>query len=160
MNIIGRISGGSNWRSRSKEWMRRSGFPGKSRMSDDRRHFVDTNVLLYVLDGRNSGKQKACRNWMDRLWELNTGRISWQVVHEFYVNAVRKLGVPSGVARGLVQTYALWQPVESTAGLVGTCLVLDGQGATGVLGCFNRGRGRTEFVRSVAERGLCAWPAV
>lgn len=55
---------------------------------------------------------------MDRLWELNTGRISWQVVHEFYVNAVRKLGVPSGVARGLVQTYALWQPVESTAGLV------------------------------------------
>lgn len=89
-----------------------------NRMSGARRCFVDTNVLLYVLDEKDRDKQHICRNAVDRLWAQNTGRISWQVLHEFYVNAVRKLGVPAAVARASVQTYTLWQPVEASAGLL------------------------------------------
>jgi len=31
----------------------------------------------------------------DKLWASGAGRISWQVLNEFYFNAVRKLGVPT-----------------------------------------------------------------
>lgn len=98
--------------------MRHSGCRAKKRMNADKRHFVDTNVLLYVLDEKNPKKRAACQQWLERLWSDHTGRVSWQVLHEFYVNAVRKLGAPTTVARASVQTYTLWQPVETTAGLV------------------------------------------
>lgn len=87
-------------------------------MDGARPWFVDTNVLLYVLDEKDRRKQRICRNSVDLLWKHNTGRISWQVLHEFYVNAVRKLGVPATVARASVQTYALWQPLEASEGLL------------------------------------------
>ncbi len=87
-------------------------------MNAANRYFVDTNILLYVLDAKSPVKQRVCRNWMDHLWEHNEGRISWQVLHEFYANAVRKMGVPVDLVRASVQTYILWQPVETTPGLL------------------------------------------
>jgi hypothetical protein len=29
--------------------------------------------------------------WLEVLWTAGTGRLSWQVLHEFYWNAVRKI---------------------------------------------------------------------
>ena len=98
--------------------MQPSVYRGKTRMSAARRCFVDTNILRYVRDGRDSSKQRISRSRMDGLWEQNAGRISWQVLHEFYGNAVRKLGVPVTVARASVQAYVLWQPVETSANLM------------------------------------------
>jgi len=70
--------------------------------------FVDTNVLLYTLDASSPSKQAAALQWRDALWEHRAGCVSWQVLHEFYVNATGKMQAPAGVARAVVEAYAQW----------------------------------------------------
>ncbi|HEY3826607.1 MAG TPA: hypothetical protein VGL82_18725 [Bryobacteraceae bacterium] len=72
--------------------------------------FVDTNVLLYSFDSRHTAKRAQARNWLDYLWRTGAGRLSWQVLHEFYTNAVRKLGVPALEAREAVTAFSKWRP--------------------------------------------------
>jgi predicted nucleic acid-binding protein len=71
--------------------------------------FVDTNVLLYADDRKDAGKQSQAREWLLRLWERQAGRLSTQVLNEYYVNA-RKLGLQQGDARAKVRRFQLWQP--------------------------------------------------
>jgi len=80
--------------------------------------FVDTNILLYAADGRDSHKRAIAGQWLNRLWQQGSGRISWQVLHEYYINAVRKMGVPEPTARETVESFAVWRPVDSSLGLV------------------------------------------
>lgn len=70
--------------------------------------FVDSNVLLYMVDAENLEKQAAALRWRDALWENEAGCLSWQVLNEFYANATRKLHVPPAIARTLVESYAHW----------------------------------------------------
>src|SRR5262245_66633678 len=73
--------------------------------------FVDTNVLVYVLDSTEPGKQRAAAEWLDALWQERAARISWQVLIEFYNNVARKLpDVSASVARLMVETYMTWNP--------------------------------------------------
>src|ERR1700688_2553857 len=72
--------------------------------------FVDTNVLLYSLDSRDPVKYAKARRWLEYLWITGAGRISWQVLHEFYANAVRKVGVPAPEAREAVSVFSKWRP--------------------------------------------------
>jgi predicted nucleic acid-binding protein len=72
--------------------------------------FVDTNILLYSINATEPGKQRQARLWVDAVWSAKTGRISWQVIHEFYSNAVGKLGVSAKVARAAVEELVLWNP--------------------------------------------------
>jgi predicted nucleic acid-binding protein len=74
--------------------------------------FVDTNVLLYSEDRADLVKHQAARDWLRALWVSRRGRISTQVMHEFYVNATRKLrpAMPAGDARAEVRRYQRWQP--------------------------------------------------
>ncbi len=87
-------------------------------MSADERFFVDTNVLLYTADPADPAKQRAARLWLTALWEQGAGSLSWQVLHEFYVNAVRKFRVPAPKARATVEVFASWQPIETGFGLI------------------------------------------
>ena len=52
--------------------------------------FVDTNVLLYTHDERDLGKQARARDWVQWCWRERAGRISSQVLNEFYNNAITK----------------------------------------------------------------------
>ena len=70
--------------------------------------FVDTNVLLYVLDSADPEKQRAARVWVDHLWAFGSGRVSWQVLNECYDNAVRKLRAPARLVRANIETYTDW----------------------------------------------------
>jgi predicted nucleic acid-binding protein len=70
--------------------------------------FVDTNLLLYTLDGTNSAKRAAACRWTDVLWQKRAGCVSWQVLNEFYANATGKLGAPASTVRTVVQLYANW----------------------------------------------------
>src|SRR5436853_2615859 len=81
------------------------------------RFFVDTNVLLYSVDASEPGKRLVANQWLARLWESGSGCISWQVLHEFLVNASRKLRTPNPKARALVEAYATWHVVDTTLGL-------------------------------------------
>ena len=74
--------------------------------------FVDTNVLLYAEDAADAVKHRAARDWLRSLWMRRCGRLSGQVLNEFYVNATRKLRppMPVGDARAEVRRYQRWQP--------------------------------------------------
>jgi predicted nucleic acid-binding protein len=87
-------------------------------MRGDDLFFTDTNILLYSVDSANPAKQRAATEWLESLWERGAGRISWQVLHEFYANAVRKIRTPSPKAREMVETFMLWEPVDTSPDLI------------------------------------------
>ncbi len=87
-------------------------------MSAGDRCFVDSNVLLYSIDGRDADKRERALAWIERLWITGAGRLSWQVLHEFYWNSVGKLKLPKDVARELVQDLSHWRPVETVLPIV------------------------------------------
>ena len=74
--------------------------------------FVDTNILLYAEDRAHADKHRQARDWLRALWLRRCGRLSTQVLHEFYVNATRRLSppMPAGDARAEVRRYQGWQP--------------------------------------------------
>ena len=82
------------------------------------RFFIDANVLLYAVDSRDSSKQHSAIEWRNALWEDAAGRLSWQVLNEFYTNATRKLSVPAATARVIVESYAEWSPLDFTIDLL------------------------------------------
>jgi predicted nucleic acid-binding protein len=73
--------------------------------------FVDTNVFLYALDRADPKKQEAARAWRDALWKNRQGRISFQVLQEFYVKATQKWPGGREEARAEVKDLLAWQPV-------------------------------------------------
>lgn len=74
--------------------------------------FVDANILIYSEDGADLAKQKMAIAWLAVLWQRGVGRLSTQVLNEFYVIATRKIKppMPAGDARAEVRRYELWQP--------------------------------------------------
>lgn len=80
--------------------------------------FVDANVFLYAMDEADPKKQQAARNWRAELWKNRMGRISFQVLHEFYVNAVRKLPGARLEARAEVRDLLAWNPLTADAALL------------------------------------------
>ena len=87
-------------------------------MRGDDLFFTDTNILLYSTDPADPLKQQAASKWLELLWERGSGRISWQVLHEFYSNAVRKIRTPSPKAREIVETFMLWEPLDTSPDLI------------------------------------------
>ena len=74
--------------------------------------FLDTNVLLYGVDDQDLVKRDRARAWIAACWTRRCGRISTQVLNDFYVNARRKFpsAVSAGDARAEVRRYQHWQP--------------------------------------------------
>ena len=74
--------------------------------------FVDTKVLIYSEDGRVPEKQAQALAWLRVLWQRRLGRLSTQVLNEFYTNVTRKIKPPMqpGDARAEVRRYQRWQP--------------------------------------------------
>ncbi len=75
--------------------------------------FVDTNVLVYSRDASESKKQPLAISWMQHIWTQRAGRLSFQVLHEYYVTVVYKLnpGLDPEIARQEVRALFEWQPL-------------------------------------------------
>ena len=75
--------------------------------------FVDTNVLVYERDAYAADKQARAHLWLAHLWETRSGRISFQVLNEFYWTVTQKLvpGMDRESARRDVRALMAWQPV-------------------------------------------------
>lgn len=73
--------------------------------------FVDTNVLLYAQDPREPVKQARAAEWLAYCWAQHCGRISTQVLNEYYAN-LRKAApaLTADATRALVRRYRAWQP--------------------------------------------------
>lgn len=80
--------------------------------------FVDTNLLVYSRDARDALKQERAREWLDFLWNTRRGRVSRQVLQEYYVTVTRKLqpGLTVAEARADVRALFHWlSPIEPGA---------------------------------------------
>lgn len=75
--------------------------------------FVDTNILLYSRDASEPEKQAIASARLDELWEQHTGRLSVQVLNEYFVNVTRKLdpGLSAEEAWDDIEALSAWQPL-------------------------------------------------
>lgn len=80
--------------------------------------FVDTNVLIYALDSTEPKKQQAAKAWRINLWDSQTGRVSFQVLQEFYAQVTRKWPSFRALARAEVRDLLTWGPVPVDAVLL------------------------------------------
>ena len=78
--------------------------------------FVDSNILIYAHDADAGPKRDRAVERLRPLWESGTGRLSVQVLQEFYVNVTRKLITPvsRSTAREVVSSYAAWVKEPTT----------------------------------------------
>ena len=82
--------------------------------------FVDTNVLVYSRDASEPEKQHQAMAWMKHLWESRNGRLSFQVLQEFYSTVTTKLqpGMEPQNARDDVQSLFAWRPIPVSADVI------------------------------------------
>jgi predicted nucleic acid-binding protein len=73
--------------------------------------FVDTNLLIYALDPADVKKQESALAWQEELWNSQLGRISFQVLQEFYAKAIRKWPSLHNEVRSEIMDMLTWQPV-------------------------------------------------
>lgn len=81
------------------------------------RVFVDSNVLVYRRDASETEKQPRAAEWVEHLARSRVGRLSVQVLHEYYVTVTRRLdpGLPAEEARADVADLLVWRPLPMDA---------------------------------------------
>jgi predicted nucleic acid-binding protein len=74
--------------------------------------FVDANILVYSCDPRDPRKREVAADLLKRLWQEQSGRISLQVLNEFYSVVTRKASpsIPQEVAWKKVEQLLEWHP--------------------------------------------------
>ena len=72
--------------------------------------FVDSNILIYAHDADAGRKRERAIHKLKQLWESGAGRLSVQVLQEFYVNVTKKLATPvaRSTAREVIRSYGAW----------------------------------------------------
>ncbi len=87
---------------------------------------VDTNVFVYSRDSRNTSKQRRAHEWLEHLAEMRRGRVSAQVLHEYYVTVTRKLkpGLTVAEARADLRALFHWLPSIEPRSLLQTAWTL------------------------------------
>lgn len=75
--------------------------------------FVDTNILLYSRVASEPGKQAIAAAKLADLWETRAGRLSVQVLNEYFVNVTRKLdpGLSPEEAWDDIEALSAWDPL-------------------------------------------------
>ena len=78
--------------------------------------FLDTNILVYMLDGADDFKRRRAEELVQRSLARGTGCISYQVVQETLNVAIRKLGFAEEDSRTLLADILapLWTVHPST----------------------------------------------
>ena len=75
--------------------------------------FVDSNILIYAHDFDAGQRHQQATQHLSELWASRSGRLSTQVLQEFYVNVTQKIKAPlsRSAAREVIRAYVSW--VES-----------------------------------------------
>ena len=82
--------------------------------------FVDTNILVSRRDSTEAIKQPKAEQWLMQLWANKSGRISTQVLNEYYVTVTQKLkpGLSKERARSDIRALSVWQPLAMSTSLI------------------------------------------
>ena len=84
--------------------------------------FIDTNILIYSLDNNDKKKKQKSRTLLKGIVEKESGVISTQVIQEFYVSAVKKLGVASLDAKGIINSFKRFETVVVTPEMINNAI--------------------------------------
>jgi predicted nucleic acid-binding protein len=74
--------------------------------------FVDTNVLIYARAVEDPLKQRRALLWMDELWADSSGRLSFQVLQEYFAKLIRKKPELRDQLRADVRDLLAWRPIQ------------------------------------------------
>ena len=112
--------------------------------------FVDTNVLVYARDASEPAKQPAAERWLRLLWATRAGRVSSQVLNEYYSVVMETLrsGLGRDEARADVRNLMAWAPVPTDSAVV--------EGARSVQDRYGLSW-RDSLMVSAAQLAGCAW---
>lgn len=82
--------------------------------------FVDTNILVYARQENERLKQPVAAQWMERLWREQLGRLSLQVLSEYYVTVTRKIKPRRSAADAWddVRDFFSWNPQPTDSELL------------------------------------------
>jgi predicted nucleic acid-binding protein len=80
--------------------------------------FVDSGLILYTYDTTDAAKRARAEAWLGWLWESSNGALSWQVLQEFYGNAVGRFGAKPDKARLEVTLLSEWSLADVTLGMM------------------------------------------
>jgi predicted nucleic acid-binding protein len=91
--------------------------------------FVDTNVLVYARDAGEPVKQPVAADWMAQLWSSRRGRVSVQVLNEYFVTVTLKLqpGLPCETAWRDVTDLFAWKPVPADTAVLTRTRAIHGE---------------------------------
>ena len=86
--------------------------------------FVDTNVFVYARDRDAGEKRDRAQHWLRFLWQSQRGRISSQVLSEYFVVASKMLGAHTSEAilNSEIRELLAWHPVAVSAATVAEAL--------------------------------------
>jgi len=100
--------------------------------------FADTNLLVYARDATDPLKQARAHEWMDLLWRGGQGRVSTQVLHEYYVTVTRKLkpSLKRDDARADVRDLSAWNPVRLDTEILEAAWVIEGRSKISFWDCL------------------------
>jgi predicted nucleic acid-binding protein len=80
--------------------------------------FVDSNVLIYAIDEADQKKHAAAKLWRSELWKSRRGRVSFQVLQEFYANVDRKWPAAREQVQAEIRNLLTWRPIVTDANIV------------------------------------------
>jgi len=80
--------------------------------------FIDTNILVYTLDGRDRAKQAKAREIVSAIASKHLPVISTQVVKEFFVVATTKLKTEAITAKQIVHNFHNMEVVANDLDLI------------------------------------------
>lgn len=80
--------------------------------------FIDTNILIYAMDGGNPEKQERSRVRLKSLKDDSRGVISTQVMQEFYVAATKKLGADALITKDILHRFERFDIVLITPEII------------------------------------------
>lgn len=74
--------------------------------------FVDSNVFVYWVDGSDPAKQQRASLWLEELWKTRSGRVSFQVLQEFFFASTKRRPEIVEKIRAEVRHLLAWHPVQ------------------------------------------------
>lgn len=82
--------------------------------------FVDTNILVYAHQPNEPLKRPVAIEWVERLWREQLGRLSMQVLNEYYVTVTRKIRPARAAADAWDEVRELlsWNPQPTDSELL------------------------------------------
>jgi predicted nucleic acid-binding protein len=89
--------------------------------------FVDTNAMVYARDPAERRKQQLAAHWIDELWAAGCGRLSAQVLSEYYNTVTRKLspGLSAAEAAEDIEALFAWDPVPVDVGILTAAFAIE-----------------------------------